>query len=281
MPRTRRVGLSDDGGAFLGDGANTAPTDGSDWTMTMRTRTATLIGTLLLLMSVLDLQAFYNPGTGKWINRDPLGERGGANLYGIVDNSPVNHFDAFGLQAAPLPVPPTPTPPIVVLPPPGTPPPPNIIPFPGPPRPIGPPQVALCVVVFAGTYYVTYQIADATGAHDALGDLIGDLIAPPLMGGATGTHPRSPFPAGSRDPLTLARVNPGPCGKCGNGCKPCPPNSPAWEVNEPAHGSTTTHWHWIEYHQVPASYKPRPGGKTKPCDCIPVRQSSPTKPPGA
>jgi hypothetical protein len=31
-------------------------------------------------------------------------------------------------------------------------------------------------------------------------------------------------------------------------------------------GSSTTHWHRIEYDQVPATYKPKPSGKVKPCD---------------
>jgi len=33
-----------------------------------------------------------------WPNRDPIGERGGLNLYGYVGNSPVNRTDRFGLQ---------------------------------------------------------------------------------------------------------------------------------------------------------------------------------------
>ena len=27
---------------------------------------------------------YYSPELGRWINRDPIGERGGANLYGMV-----------------------------------------------------------------------------------------------------------------------------------------------------------------------------------------------------
>ncbi len=40
---------------------------------------------------------FYAPSTGRWPNRDPIGERGGVNLYGIVANNPVNRFDYLGL----------------------------------------------------------------------------------------------------------------------------------------------------------------------------------------
>jgi len=41
---------------------------------------------------------YYNPGTGGWPSRDPLGEPGGANLYGFVYNNPTDHLDADGLR---------------------------------------------------------------------------------------------------------------------------------------------------------------------------------------
>jgi RHS repeat-associated protein len=28
---------------------------------------------------------YYNPGTGRWLSRDPIGEKGGLNLYGFVN----------------------------------------------------------------------------------------------------------------------------------------------------------------------------------------------------
>lgn len=37
-------------------------------------------------------------GRHEWPNRDPLGERGGLNLYDYVGNNPINRFDRFGLQ---------------------------------------------------------------------------------------------------------------------------------------------------------------------------------------
>ena len=40
---------------------------------------------------------FYSPSMGRWINRDPLGEAGGVNLYAMVGNSPVNGVDEYGL----------------------------------------------------------------------------------------------------------------------------------------------------------------------------------------
>ena len=42
---------------------------------------------------------FYDPLTQRWPNRDPIGELGGANLYGFVYNNPVNRFDRLGLDA--------------------------------------------------------------------------------------------------------------------------------------------------------------------------------------
>jgi RHS repeat-associated protein len=42
----------------------------------------------------------YSPSMGRWPNRDPIEERGGANLYGFVGNNPVSSWDAFGLQVA-------------------------------------------------------------------------------------------------------------------------------------------------------------------------------------
>ena len=40
---------------------------------------------------------YYDPVTGRWPSRDPLGERGGPNLYGMVDNDLVNSLDILGM----------------------------------------------------------------------------------------------------------------------------------------------------------------------------------------
>ena len=39
---------------------------------------------------------YYDPLTGRWPSRDPVGERGGMNLYGFVGNDGLNAFDYLG-----------------------------------------------------------------------------------------------------------------------------------------------------------------------------------------
>jgi len=43
---------------------------------------------------------FYNPSTGRWLNRDPLGEAGGEDLYRYCGNDPIRIFDVLGLYQA-------------------------------------------------------------------------------------------------------------------------------------------------------------------------------------
>jgi RHS repeat-associated protein len=45
---------------------------------------------------------YYSPGLQRWINRDPIGERAGINLYGFVHSNPTLLYDADG--RVPLPV---------------------------------------------------------------------------------------------------------------------------------------------------------------------------------
>jgi len=45
---------------------------------------------------------YYNPSTGRFINRDPIEEQGGVNLYGFVGNDGINAVDPFGLKTIKL-----------------------------------------------------------------------------------------------------------------------------------------------------------------------------------
>ncbi len=42
---------------------------------------------------------YYTPELGRWMNRDPIEEDGGINLYGMVGNDAVNKWDRLGMHA--------------------------------------------------------------------------------------------------------------------------------------------------------------------------------------
>ena len=46
---------------------------------------------------------FYSPGLGRWINRDPIEEDGGLNMYCILINDTINWYDVLGLSKWPQP----------------------------------------------------------------------------------------------------------------------------------------------------------------------------------
>ena len=48
---------------------------------------------------ILCTYRYYDPLAGRWINRDPLGLKGGMNLYGYCLNNPSTIIDPFGLEA--------------------------------------------------------------------------------------------------------------------------------------------------------------------------------------
>jgi RHS repeat-associated protein len=48
---------------------------------------------------------YYKASTGTWVNRDPLEERGGRNLYAFVRNNPVSKVDVLGRYISPAPYP--------------------------------------------------------------------------------------------------------------------------------------------------------------------------------
>jgi hypothetical protein len=59
---------------------------------------STAISTLLLT-TVIPVHGYYGPSIGRFINRDPVEERGGLNLYAFVSNNPINNFDLLGQTA--------------------------------------------------------------------------------------------------------------------------------------------------------------------------------------
>ena len=44
---------------------------------------------------------YYEPLTGRWLNRDPIEEDGGLNLYEFVGNSPLARYDFLGMFPRP------------------------------------------------------------------------------------------------------------------------------------------------------------------------------------
>ncbi|MBT7065954.1 MAG: hypothetical protein HN919_06610 [Verrucomicrobia bacterium] len=42
---------------------------------------------------------YYDPELGRWVNRDPLGERGGTNIYASVGNNLIGTWDLLGLRS--------------------------------------------------------------------------------------------------------------------------------------------------------------------------------------
>ncbi|MEZ0191977.1 RHS repeat-associated core domain-containing protein [Ralstonia solanacearum] len=47
----------------------------------------------------LTLFRAYDPGTGRWVSRDPIGEDGGENLYAYANGNPENYVDPNGMLA--------------------------------------------------------------------------------------------------------------------------------------------------------------------------------------
>ena len=44
---------------------------------------------------------YYDPNTGRWLNRDPIGYAGGTNLYAYCGGNPVGRLDPWGLAPRP------------------------------------------------------------------------------------------------------------------------------------------------------------------------------------
>lgn len=68
-----------------------------------------LLAALVISVVTADsAQAFYHAQMGRFVNRDPIGYRGGdPNLYGYVRGRPTRYVDPMGLRTRPGNVPPT------------------------------------------------------------------------------------------------------------------------------------------------------------------------------
>ncbi|NJO56216.1 MAG: hypothetical protein HC834_07555, partial [Rhodospirillales bacterium] len=42
------------------------------------------------------MYSYLNPSTGRWLSRDPIGERGGSNLYAFTVNDGLQSVDVLG-----------------------------------------------------------------------------------------------------------------------------------------------------------------------------------------
>jgi len=48
---------------------------------------------------VISWNRFYDPATGRYISADPIGLRGGINLYSYANQNPINKIDPLGLYS--------------------------------------------------------------------------------------------------------------------------------------------------------------------------------------
>lgn len=54
--------------------------------------------TACLLTAVIPVHGYYAPSIGRFINRDPIEEKGGLNLYSFVNNNGINDYDYLGMN---------------------------------------------------------------------------------------------------------------------------------------------------------------------------------------
>jgi hypothetical protein len=59
------------------------------------------VALLLALCTHQTASAYYDPGEQRWINRDPIQEQGGLNIYQFVANNPSSKADVDGRYLIP------------------------------------------------------------------------------------------------------------------------------------------------------------------------------------
>ena len=75
----------------------------------LKWRLLAIVGLFAVLPTV---RAYYDPAAQRWLNRDPLGEGGGRNLYGFISNNPLSWIDTDGRSGWEFRFPRNPEPPI-------------------------------------------------------------------------------------------------------------------------------------------------------------------------
>jgi len=72
---------------------------GKQQTMNSISKTLLIVATLIAYwLGLGNASAFYDPGAQRWLNRDPIQERGGIHPYMFALNHPINEIDADGLS---------------------------------------------------------------------------------------------------------------------------------------------------------------------------------------
>jgi len=67
-------------------------------------RKCVIVSVLFAMLCIAQTaSAWYAPGLQRWINRDPIEEEGGVNLYAFAGNEPTEFIDSWGTQiSAPI-----------------------------------------------------------------------------------------------------------------------------------------------------------------------------------
>lgn len=65
----------------------------------MKRRKFSIISIIFALLALCEISnAHYSPELGNFLNRDPIEEQGGVNLYAFAERDPINKFDDLGLR---------------------------------------------------------------------------------------------------------------------------------------------------------------------------------------